>query len=194
MEILYTEISELNHNWLLNKYLELLNIDLQQKILKYRRWEDCQRSLLGYVLLLKGLKKYGLSVNLINDILYNSCGKPYIKGHPVHFNISHSGEITICALSKNMEVGIDIELINPISLNNIKINMLNSEWYNINKSDNQLEAFYHYWTQKEAILKANGSGLNIPLKSFEVKNNITHICNITYYVIKIYIEKNIVVI
>ena len=45
----------------------------------------------------------------------------------------------------------------------------------------QLESFYHHWTQKEAIVKAHGSGLNIPLNSFEINNNTTIIENKQYF-------------
>jgi 4'-phosphopantetheinyl transferase len=190
MKILYTKISEQNHDMIVKRYVKLLSPDLQYKILKYKRWEDSQRSLLGYVLLLIGLRKFGLSANLISEILSSNCGKPYIKDNPIYFNISHSGEIVTCAINKNIEIGVDIEQIRPISFSDIKTNMLNSEWCNINKSENQLATFYHYWTQKEAVLKADGSGLNISLKSFEVKNNVTSIKNIKYYVIKLDIEKN----
>ncbi len=42
-------------------------------------------------------------------------GKPYFDGAPFCFNLSHSGDYAVCALS-DTAVGVDIEKIVPISL------------------------------------------------------------------------------
>ena len=42
-------------------------------------------------------------------------GKPYLDGVPFCFNLSHSGDYVVCALS-DTAVGVDIEKIVPISL------------------------------------------------------------------------------
>lgn len=42
-------------------------------------------------------------------------GKPYFEGAPFCFNLSHSGDYVVCALS-NTQVGVDIEKILPVSL------------------------------------------------------------------------------
>lgn len=41
-------------------------------------------------------------------------GKPYLEGVPFSFNLSHSGECIVCALSDS-DVGVDVEAIKPIS-------------------------------------------------------------------------------
>src|SRR5580700_9108978 len=38
-------------------------------------------------------------------------GKPAIPGFPLHFNLSHSGAMAACAVTRESEVGIDIERI-----------------------------------------------------------------------------------
>lgn len=42
-------------------------------------------------------------------------GKPYLDGAPFCFNLSHSGDYVVCALS-DTAVGVDIEKIVPISI------------------------------------------------------------------------------
>lgn len=190
MIVLYTKILEDFHNELLNRYIHLFNAELQEKILKYKKWDDCQRSLLGYVLLSNGLERLGMSTHFINEIMFNDFGKPYIKGCPIYFNISHSKEIVVCALSNQTEIGIDIEYIQPICFRNFRPFMLSSEWSKIKEEDNCLDEFYHYWTQKEAVLKADGSGLSTNLRSFEIKNGRTYINNDFFYVTNLYIEDN----
>lgn len=46
---------------------------------------------------------------------YSEKGKPYVKGLPVYFNISHSGDYAVCAVS-DCEIGIDIEKIKPVNM------------------------------------------------------------------------------
>ena len=57
------------------------------------------------------------------------------------------------------------------------------------KRQDQQKAFYNYWTQKEAVVKAHGKGLSIPLQSFEIKDNTTIIDTKTFYASKINLEE-----
>jgi 4'-phosphopantetheinyl transferase len=68
--------------------------------------------------------------------------------------------------------------------------MTEIEWNKIVLSDNKKEAFFEYWTQKEAVLKAQGHGLIVPLKSFEVLDNTTEINGEKYYLSEVKIDKN----
>jgi len=180
-EIYYAAISELRHTPLMRKYATIFSPDFSDKLTRYRRWQDAQLSLLGRLLL-----KYGFEKNNVeysdHKLFFTKHNKPIIQDHSLHFNISHSGEIAICILSDVADVGIDIEHIHQINLEDFRSQMTNLEWERVLHANCSERAFFDYWTQKEAVVKANGHGLSIPLKSFEVINDSSQINNDIFYV------------
>lgn len=189
MLILYSKISEHLHENIIKQYLNYFDKDFQNKILNYRRWQDAQLSLLGRVLLLNFFEENGISSNEINNIHYNKFGKPFLKGNSSFFNISHSGDIAVCAISDKSEIGIDIEVISNIEIDDFKPQFTENEWNKIISSNNKKETFFEYWTQKEAVIKAHGDGLTLPLNTFDIVDNITHINGEKYYLKEIKIDK-----
>ena len=111
--IYYTHISEKSHKRLIKEYLSCFSTEFQDKIRRYRRWQDAQLSLLGRVLLAKGVEQMNCTFDE-SELKYTSFNKPYFVNNGIHFNISHSGEVAICALTHLGDVGIDIEKIEPI--------------------------------------------------------------------------------
>ncbi len=104
-------------------------------------------------------------------LIANSFGKPRVVAEtPFHFNLSHSHTIALLALSLESEVGIDVEDIRPIEPEVAKSSFSQGELSALAllEGDAWLRGFYHCWTRKEAILKAEGVGLNFPLHSFDV--------------------------
>lgn len=95
-------------------------------------------------------------------------GKPYAKNLPVHFSISHSGDIVICAVS-DCEIGIDVEKIRSINPRTAERFATESEKEHIAKSEN---GFFEIWTLKEAYFKCIGTGLGSDIKdvSFNIDN------------------------
>lgn len=101
----------------------------------------------------------------------NKYGKPYLSNDDYHFNLSHSEDLVVMAVSKR-QIGVDIEFIKVIPdmalvakhhfSEKEKLDLLNLP------SNQQIHAFYRYWTGKEAFIKADGRGLGIPLDSFDV--------------------------
>ncbi|WP_235010920.1 4'-phosphopantetheinyl transferase superfamily protein [Aquimarina sp. AU119] len=167
MQILYSYISKENHRYLMNEVASSFSNDFQNKLFKYRRWQDTQLSLLGRVLLGEGLKKMNIPFDEDN-VRYTNYNKPYFEGNEVKFNISHSGNIVVCAITKTYEVGIDVEMLQSINIEDFKSQMTKLEWLRVVSSYNLESSFFDYWTQKEAVIKAHGIGLSIPLDSFEI--------------------------
>lgn len=97
-------------------------------------------------------------------------GKPYLVDvDDLFFNISHSGEYVVCALS-DREVGVDIE-------KRTKARMAVAWRFFHEREVKRLEAssgevrdrlFFDYWSVKESFLKYVGTGLTRPLNSFIV--------------------------
>ena len=144
--------------------LQPLPADIRQKIRRYRRWQDAHACLLGKLLLIEGMQRFGLdSANLIHQLQYTDFGRPYLPAL-IDFNISHSGEYVLCALSNHCRVGVDIEKVQPINLSDFRGQMTDAEWATVIGDTSPLRAFYYYWTRKEAAIKAHGHGLSLPLK------------------------------
>ncbi|WP_160138228.1 4'-phosphopantetheinyl transferase family protein [Chryseobacterium sp. c4a] len=188
MIILFTFISEEKHQYILDRYLKSFPEDFQQDILKYRRWQDAQLSLLGRVLLQEGLKSH----YHIDEVCIERSPdhKPYLKGHPLHFNISHSKELVVCAIAE-FPIGIDVEFMDPkINYLDFQFQMTEQEFDKINRSEDQIRAFFSYWTQKESVMKAHGGGMMIPLDSFEIVNSECKIESKKFFTKDIFIDEN----
>lgn len=104
-------------------------------------------------------------------------GKPYLENHPnIGFNLSHSEEVAVIGLQKNARIGIDIEKI-QLQFNLKLVHRFFSQEeineFNEIPTDQQLSAFFRFWSRKEAIIKALGTGLSFPLNQFttSLKNN-----------------------
>jgi len=151
--------------------LSQLPEELNQKVGKYRRWQDAHACLFGKHLLLAALRREGWSGNL-NALQHTSYGRPYLPGGP-DFNISHSGTRVVCILGSQGRVGIDLEEIRDIDIADFKDQFSTEEWQAILAADEPLDLFYHFWTAKECVSKADGRGLNLPLASLVIENNTT---------------------
>lgn len=166
--IQYTYLSSDFQHQSFDKYLVLQPVSLQQKILRFRRWQDAQATLLGRLLLKKGCTEHFQCTITDAEITYNEFQKPYFQHVKLDFNISHSDNIIVCVIAPKRNIGIDVERIKGIDLQAFKAQMTRSEWATVLQSADQNKAFYRYWTQKEAVVKAYGKGLSVPLSSFEV--------------------------
>ncbi len=103
-------------------------------------------------------------------------GKPQIQGNKtLFFNLSHTQHYALLGLSRDCEIGIDIEKINHQrnSLAIAKRFFSKNEYAWLSRKDpaTQVTCFYQLWCHKEAYLKAKGTGLQGGLSSFTLSEN-----------------------
>jgi 4'-phosphopantetheinyl transferase len=182
MTVAYSVISEEFQKTAFGEYLARMPQDFADKVRKYRRWQDAQATLLGKLLLVDVVGRGDW--NLLNRIEQTSFGRPYINGFP-DFNISHSGRFVLIACDPIGKVGVDVEEMRAIKHEDFRFQMTGNEWERVNGAADQQFAFYTYWTQKEAVIKAHGNGLSIPLKSFEIHNDRTFVEGELFYLKKL---------
>lgn len=153
----------------LKKAYPLVSKSRKEKINFYRFDKDKKLSAGAYLLLKKLLDGAKITSPIFKSKKY---GKIYISNfEDIHFNLSHSGEIVLCAIS-DREVGVDVEYNDPeIDLNIAKHYFYNSEYENIMKSNNPADEFFRYWVLKESYMKYTGLGMNLKLDSFEIMIN-----------------------
>ena len=93
-------------------------------------------------------------------------GKPCFRIHPeVRFNISHSGDLVICAVS-DFEIGIDIQEKSRMNTDRIAKKVMSSaEHKKYLESSERQDFFYRVWVMKESYVKWTGDGITRELHS-----------------------------
>lgn len=149
---------------------------IKNRIGKLYHQDDRKLSLLGKLLLCKQLHYYGLTENLSLQLLHeDEYGRPYFQSE-FDFNISHSGRYAICTASKNCRVGTDIEEVRKIDFSDFTDFFSGKEWSLIHNANDPLAAFYKLWSRKEALVKADGTGIRI-LHEIEAIDDTVNIGN-----------------
>lgn len=104
----------------------------------------------------------------------NDFGKPFLVDSDLKFNLSHSNELALVAVTNGGEIGVDVESFDKKIEHAENITqMFSPDEANYFASCGQPSAnkeFLRLWTRKEAFVKAKGEGLSIPLHSFSVIN------------------------
>lgn len=84
-------------------------------------------------------------------------GKPFLPGYPdFHFSLSHSGEWVVCAAGE-YPLGIDLEQVRELR-RGIAERYFSTEECGL-LAGQPPDAFFTFWTLKEAAVKATGEGL-----------------------------------
>lgn len=99
-------------------------------------------------------------------------GKPYAEGLDIHFSLSHSGNLAVCAIS-DKPVGIDVEQNKKANFNVARRCFTKAELqYVLSGKEKSQQRFFEVWTKKEAYVKLLGTGIQDFLK-FNVVGNKT---------------------
>jgi 4'-phosphopantetheinyl transferase len=168
-------------------YMDKLPEREKEKIVKFRKWEDATASLIGKALLQEIFINVGFDTIRLADIKYTEFNKPFLE-HGLHFNIAHSGNYVVCGVSQSGEIGIDIEQIKTMDMKYYLSILSPRELESLNSATRPEDVFYNIWTKKEAIVKADGRGLGVPLNEIDTLDNPVWINNNFWYTEKLAIH------
>ena len=151
------------------RLLETVPAARREKVLRYKNAAAARLSLGAGLLLNAALTDAGLRADGLGETEY---GKPWFPAHPdFHFNLSHSGEAVMCAVS-GAAVGCDLEAPGracDLKLADRFFHPEEKRWLRSLPTEEQADAFFRLWTCKESFVKALGLGLSQPLDSFSVQ-------------------------
>ncbi|MBF8277384.1 MAG: 4'-phosphopantetheinyl transferase [Candidatus Brocadiaceae bacterium] len=189
IEIWYTHFHEpfTDETW--NACLQKMPEALQTQTLRFVRWQDRLANLLGKTLLRECLMKHGYSPDCLKKITYTEYNRPFIDG-AMDFNISHSGNYVVCAINTAGRIGVDVERMKPLKIEEFKDCMTSEEWRTIQDAPSRLEKFYELWTLKESVIKGDGRGLSLPLPDVRVEGEIVRVGNACWYAKKINLDSH----
>jgi 4'-phosphopantetheinyl transferase len=136
---------------------------------KYEFHHGVKRVILGCYL---GIPPFGLPIGKKEN------GKPILLNEHswLHYNMSHSDDYMVMAVSKDVEVGVDIEkertnrnvqALAERFFHPQEVQYLDDCWEHTDK----VREFHKIWVRKEAFVKAHGAGLGLGLHRFAV--NVT---------------------
>lgn len=100
------------------------------------------------------------------DCLADENGKPYLPYSPYFISFSHSFDYAAVMISKDKEVGIDIEIIKN-KIERVANKFLKEEELSFIEAEHRIEQLYVCWCAKEAIYKFQGK------KNVSFKDHIT---------------------
>jgi len=155
---------------LLAQYCRLLSPQELEQAERFRSQADRLRAIVGRVLMRWALSQYRQIEPADWQFAATVLGKPYIQspeGLGLQLNLSHSRDVTVCAITIDHDVGVDVEAMDRhAQYTRIAERFFapqEAQMVHSLPADKQAETFIRLWTLKEALLKACGRGLSLPL-------------------------------
>lgn len=175
IHIWFARDEEITGDSLLSKYWQILS--LEERTRQKRFYFDRHKH---QYLITRALVRSVLSLYFENippqawNFAYNQFNKPFIANRflpfTLDFNLSHSEKMVVLAVTRNRDIGIDVEytLRNGTGLEIAKKYFSQEEVRDLQAVPQHLQKkrFFDLWTLKEAYIKACGMGLGIPLDQF----------------------------
>ncbi len=160
-----TDVSSLSDPLECPKVMEELPIERLKKILNAKQQQNRLQSLGAGLLLNQVLRRHGVPLDTLRT---DENGKPKAEG--ICFNLSHSGDYVICAVSEK-PVGCDIEKIKgaPTQVGKRAFSHEENAYLKQFSGDAYNREFFRLWTKKESFLKMKGIGIRVPLQTLEIR-------------------------
>lgn len=157
----------------LDSLARLLSSDEREHATQFRLDAPRRRFVVARAALRTILARY---LNVLPDSIRFSAGnfgKPCFErplGANLHFNVAHSANLALIAATRENEIGVDVEFMRPIrhakELASRYFHPREIDWILGSAPANLNETFLKCWTNKEALLKAVGTGVTDALPNF----------------------------
>ena len=158
--------------------LHLLSPEERQRLHTLRRESDRQLFLATRLLVRSVLSEYAAIPPSEWRFAANAFGRPHLapeivarmeqSARRLHFNLSRSGSLAVCAISRSGEIGVDIEeehsAIDPLEIAPGILSEAELQAFRDTPAHKRVPTPLNYWTLKEAYLKARGIGLTVDVK------------------------------
>ena len=165
---------QINDEALLARYVDILNADEKKRWQRFHFAKHRHQFLIARALVRSTLSCYADIRPADWRFIFNQYGKPEIAptlwSQPLRFNLAHTDGLIVCAVVWEHALGVDVENVQkkPETLKideHVFSKQEVADLVSLPEAD-QTERFYHYWTLKEAYIKAKGMGLALPLDQF----------------------------
>ena len=155
---------------------EIISTDERERAGRFKFEQDRRRYLIAHAALHGILSRYLPVDSGRLSFDHGSNGKPRLSQAlapaGVQFNLSHSNELALFAVTRRGEVGVDIEYVKE----NFEFQDVAEKFFTAKEvaailglpAHLQRRAFFKCWTSKEAFLKAKGTGLSGKLDEVEI--------------------------
>jgi len=158
------------------EFLECVSKEELERAQRFIRQFDRDRYIFSHGLLRSLLSAYVDCAPQQIVIEAKQYHKPFLVGRDsskdIRFNLSHSEDIVLVAVTSGAEVGIDVEYMRRIpdalQIVNSTFSIDERRFLNSLPLEDFEEGFFTCWTSKEAFLKGIGKGLSYPLDKFSV--------------------------
>lgn len=158
------------------RWEQILSVDERTRAARFHFSRDRQYFTATRGLLRTILASYAASDPKELVFRYSDKDKPSLSpghsGTQLEFNVSHSGSVALLAFAQGKAVGVDVEQVRE----NFEHEAIARRFFSEDEQ-RQLAAlapseryggFFRCWTRKEAYIKAQGTGLSLPLHEFDV--------------------------
>jgi 4'-phosphopantetheinyl transferase len=160
----------------LEDFAAILSPDEKERARKFKFDKHRNRFIAGRGALRKILGQYLRTDPADLRFVHLANGKPALDesfaGAGIHFNLAHSEDLALVAVTRLGMVGVDVECIRPVKdMDELVARFFSSresEAFQKVPADKKPAAFFNLWTRKEALLKATGEGITRSLSLVEV--------------------------
>jgi 4'-phosphopantetheinyl transferase len=110
--------------------------------------------------------------NLGRPILDTASMSAFPAANSLDFSYSHSEHLFVLGVMQTGRIGVDLEIVRPENAippaDCRELSPFEKDWLLALPRRNQISAFFHCWTAKEALLKALGLGVSFGMNQIEI--------------------------